>query len=86
MLNDAPSSYKAFSATFTFETPNLILDHILISSTSTGTLKIVDGNGVTVLDTITPAANDDLPIYASVPGPITFTVANTLKATLFYRA
>lgn len=86
MYGNPPSSYLAISATTTLQTSEAIIDHILVSSTSSGTIKITDGAGTTVLDTTTPAANDDLPIYAKVVGPIVFTIASTLKVTIFYRA
>jgi len=87
-VNQQPGIYTQTSSTGTIRSGRGFLRHILVSSTSSGTIKIYDNtaaSGTVILETFTPTAGQTLDF-----GNLLFetglhiVVANTIEFTVVY--
>lgn len=74
--------HKRFTATFTI-TQDIRASHILVSSSSSGTVTLADNEG-TVLNALPVLAGGYYPLDLSLTGTVTVTVGGTLDAVLVY--
>ena len=81
---ESAETFKNFTATTTIKGDSRNLLGILVASSAAGTIKITDGSGATVVNTMSVAAATYYKIPCRIQGDMTITVGGTLDATAFY--
>lgn len=81
---ETADSYRNITGTTTIKGDRLQVVGLLVASSAAGTIKITDGDGATVVNTMSVAAATYYKIPVKLKGDVTITVGGTLDATLFY--
>jgi len=87
-INQQPSKYMQTNTTGTISSGRGVLQRIIVSSTSSGTIKIYDNtaaSGTVILETFTPTAGQTLDFDNLLfTNGLHIVVANTIEFTVVY--